>query len=1033
MSQAQDRPRPFNLSSWALQQQSLVVFGMLISIALGTYSYLRLSRNEDPAFTIKSMVVVAYWPGATAEDVTSFVTDRLEQKLEETPHLDRLDSYTKSGESVIFVNLRDDTPPSEVQSVWYQVRKKVMDVQPYLPTGVQGPFFDDEFGDTFGSIYGFTAEGFSDRELRDRLETVRAELLKTPDVGKVQLLGVQEEHIVVEFSPRKLAAHQLDAGEVLRALERQNAVAPAGTLSNSDEKVVLRVSGAFADEESVRALTLHVNGRFLPLREIATISRLPVDPPSPVFRVDGQPSLGLAISMTPTGNLLDFGQRVRERMSAVARALPHGIEMSEVADQARVVQSAVHGFLKVLVEAVVIVLVVSFLSLGLRAGLVVSLSIPLVLALTFLGMDIAGIGLQRISLGALIIALGLLVDDAMITVEAMVSRLEVGWTLRRAATYAYESTAFPMLTGTLVMIAGFVPVGFAASSAGEYCFSLFIVVSISLLASWVVAVVFSPLLGTWVLPRKLAHGHGPGRALALFTRAVEAMLAHSKLTVAGSLAMLALALGAMPLLEEQFFPPSDRPELLVSLTLPQSASLAATDRVAGRLERLLKGDPNVDHFSTYVGAGAIRFYLPMDVLLTNDNITQTVVVARDLHARDALKAKLERAFVEDFGDCVARAMPLEVGPPVGWPLKLRVTGPDVTQVRELALKLADVVASNAAVRDVNLSSGEPQKRVKVQLRQSEARAVGMSSQDVASALAATFSGTPVTALRDGKRLLDVVVRGTHAERAELATLANLQLLTPTGQPIPLRQIATLEYGLEEPIIWRRQREPIVTVQADVVAGVQPATVSQQLAAQLAHFKAALPAGYDVQEGGVVEESDKGNSSVFAVIPAMLGIIVTLLMLQLRSFSRTAMALLMAPFGLLGVVGALLLTDTPMGFVAQLGVIALSGMIIRNAVILIEEVDGRVASGSAPQEAVLAAVHHRTRPILLTACAAILGMIPIASQVFWGPMAFAVIGGLAAATWMTLSFLPCVLLWLLRFEQRSRQAAPLALATEEAAQ
>jgi multidrug efflux pump len=1020
MNQAEARGAgsKFNLSAWALGQQSLVIFLMLATVAAGIWSYRRLSRNEDPPFTIKTMVVAAAWPGATSEDTARFITDKIEQKLEETPYLDRLESYTKSGESVVFVNLRDDTPPQAVADIWYQVRKKVTDIAPSLPSGVQGPVFDDEFGDTFGIIYGFTSEGFSERELRDRVEDVRAALLETPEIGKVQLLGVQEEQVVVEFSPRGLAAHHVDADAVLHALAAQNAVAPAGVVRLHDEKIALRVSGAFASEDSVRSLTLRIGDRYVPLSELATVTRVRAEPTAPLFRVNGQPALGLAISMAATGNLLDFGAAVRRKVQSIAERLPHGIEISEVANQAAVVEGAVDGFVKVLLEAVVIVLVVSFLSLGLRAGLVVTLSIPLVLALTFVGMDAAGIGLQRISLGALIIALGLLVDDAMITVEAMVSRLESGHDLWRAATYAYESTAFPMLTGTLVMIAGFVPVGFAASSAGEYCLSLFLVVLISLLASWLVAVLFSPLIGTWVLPKQLAsHSLGGARLTRVFERIVSFTLAHPSLTVGLSVLSLVAAVFGAGKLEQQFFPPSDRPELLVSLNLPENAAITATDEQAKKIEALLVNDPNVDHFSTYVGAGAIRFYLPMDVLLTNDNVTQLVIVAKDLQARDALREKLESKLEAELPDGTARVMPLELGPPVGWPIKYRVTGPDVTRAREYALQLANIVSRSPNTRDVNLTSGEPQKSVQVRIRQSEAGAVGLSSQDVASALATTFSGAPITSIRDGKRSVDVVVRATGVERSDLATLTNLQIPTPGGQRIPLAQIAEIGYGVEQPVIWRRQRQPIVTVQADVAGNVQAASVAAELGPEIERFRARLPDGYSVQEGGAVEESAKGNDSVLAVIPAMLGIIVALLMLQLRSFSRTAIAVLMAPFGLIGVVLAMLPTATPMGFVAQLGVIALAGMIIRNAVILIEEVDGNVERGQGPHDAVVAAVKHRTRPILLTACAAILGMLPIAHQVFWGPMAYAVIGGLTAATILTLTLLPSVLLALLRWELR----------------
>jgi multidrug efflux pump len=1021
MSENNTSPRTtagFNLSAWTIGQKPLIFFLMLVTLIGGVLSYTRLSRNEDPAFTIKTMVVAANWPGATITDTTKLLTDKLEKKLEEIPYLDRLDSYTRPGETVIMVNLRDDAPAHVVPDAWYQVRKKMADIAPTLPVGVQGPFFDDEFGDTFGQIYGFAAEGFTDRELRDRLENIRAELLRIPNIGKVQLLGVQEEQIVIEFSPSRLAAFGLDEQAVLRAIQAQNAVSPSGTLRLADEKISLRVSGSFASEEALRAVTLRADGRFVPLTELATIRRIPADPPAPSFRINGDNAMGLAISMAANGDLLQFGNAVEERMEAVKATLPHGIEMIQVADQSTVVKEAVNGFVTVLVEAIVIVLAVSFLSLGVRAGLVVTVSIPFVLAMTFVGMELTGIGLQRISLGALIISLGLLVDDAMITVEAMVGRLEEGWDLKRAASYAYDSTAFPMLTGTLVMIAGFIPVGFAASSAGEYCYSMFMVVLISLSASWVVAVLFSPLLGTLILPKSLpGHGHGDGRIMRAYRATLLWALNHRAITIAIAATTFALSLVGAIFLEEQFFPPSDRPELLVSLTLPQNASLEATEREANKLEALLRGDPNVERFSTYVGSGAIRFYLPMEVLLANDNVTQTVVVAKGLKERDALQAKLTASFKTDFSGLIARASPLELGPPVGWPLKYRVTGPDQDKVRDIAGQLANILAGNVDTREAHLSSGEPQRSVLVKLDQTQTRALGLSSEDVAAEMASIFSGATVTTVRDEDRLVDVIARAQLDERTDLATLANLQIHTPQGGSVPLNQISDLSYGVEDPIIWRRQRLPLVTVQADVREGRQASTVVQSLAPVVAEFSTGLPNGYSIETGGAVEEAAKGSASLIAVLPLTALVMCVLLMVQLRSFPRMFLALAMAPFGLIGVVAAMLPTATPMGFVAQLGVIALVGMIVRNAVILIEEVDVNMSAGDFPIQAIEHASMHRARPIVLTACAAILGMIPIAPQIFWGPMAYAIIGGLAVATLITLTVLPCAISLLLQWERR----------------
>ncbi|MGV1786676.1 MULTISPECIES: efflux RND transporter permease subunit [Agrobacterium] len=1029
MSQTPSLKHKFNLSAWALKHQSFVIFLMIATILGGAWSYQRLSRNEDPPFTIKTMVVSAVWPGASTTDTVNLLTDKLEKKLSETPYLDFTQSYTRAGQSVIMVNLRDSAPPAEVPDVWYKVRKKINDIVPTLPAGVQGPFFDDEFGDTYGSIYTFTAEGYSSRELRDRVDAIRAELLTLKDIGKVNLLGVQEEEIVIEFSSAKLASLGIDPSAAIEAIRAQNAVAPTGTVRTDAEKISLRVSGAFASEKALHDLTFRVDGRYVRLEDIASVSRRLVDPPAPSVRVNGEPVIGLAVSMAQGGNLLDFGESVKAMMADIAQKLPHGIEVKQVADQTTVVKEAVGGFVKVLIEAIVIVLAVSFVSLGTRAGLVITASIPLVLAMTFFGMDMAGIGLQRISLGALIIALGLLVDDAMITVEAMVSRLEHGDEKAKAASYAYETTAFPMLTGTLVMIAGFIPVGFAASSAGEYTFSLFMVVLIALVASWIVAVLFSPLLGTWILPDRMGHGsHEGGRVMRAYRKSLDWSLTNRWLTLVVAVIAFGLSIFGMAKLEEQFFPASDRPELLVSLTLPQNASREATDARARQLEKILKADPDIDHFTTYVGSGSIRFYLPMDVLLENDNVSETVAVTKGIHERDAVRKRLEQAFETDFADIVTRASPLELGPPVGWPLKFRVLGPDYQQVRELSLKVANVIGEDPRTRDINLTAGEPQRSVTVMVNQVEARSLGMSSESIASEIASVFAGTTATTVRDGDRLVNVVVKGIEADRTSIATLGNLELRTSNGASVPLRQVATIAYGLEDPIVWRRQGKPMITVQSDVLQGIQPATVTAAINQKLDELRASLPMGYSIETGGVVEESQKGSSSVFAVLPVMLFVIVALLMVQLQSFTRMGLAMLMAPFGLIGVVAAMLPTGTPMGFVAQLGVIALAGMIIRNAVILIQEVDENVARGQAPLDAVVAASIHRARPIVLTACAAVLGMIPIAVQIFWGPMAYAIIGGLAIATVLTLLLLPCLMLWLLRAEgnKNARSASAPAL-------
>lgn len=1009
----------FNLSAWALAHQQLMAFLMLMILGAGVLSYQALPRNEDPAFTIKTAVVSAQWPGADLSDTVQLLTEPLEKKLQEVPYLDYVQSETHPGKTVIYVNLRDSTPPGKVQDIWYQVRKKMQDVSSALPAGVAAPAVNDDFDDTFGTIYGFTAEGFSTRELRDRVESIRDRLMSVSDVGKITLLGVQEEQIVASFSPRTLAGMGLSLQQVSDALQAQNALSPAGVIRTDSDNIALRVSGAFNSEQSLRAVTLHINDRYIPLTDIVTLSRVAAEPPTPLYRVNGKPAIGLAISMAPTGNMLDFGDALTAKMSLIASQLPHGIEVTKVADQSRVVSDAVSGFVRVLGEAIVIVLAVSFVSLGLRAGLVVAAAIPLVLAMTFTGMMLAGIGLQRISLGALIIALGLLVDDAMIAVETMVARLEAGDSRWRAATVAFETTAFPMLTGTLVMIAGFIPVGFAASGAGEYCYSLFVVVLISLLSSWVVAVLFSPLTGSWILSSKPGKSHaGPGLLLRLYRRLVSQVLRHRGLTLGLAGASLLVAIWGMSHLQGEFFPASDRPELLVSLTLPANASQARTLSVVKHLEAKLSGNTNIDHFSSYSGSGAVRFYLPMDVLNDDENIAQLVVVAKNLAARDRLKAELDRLLASEFSDVVTRVSPLELGPPVGWPIRYRISGPHYDRVKHYAEKLASILGQSRATRSVNLTAGEPERIITFVVNQTAARSAGVSSQDIAQLLNRVWSGQSVTTVRDHNRLVDVVLRANDADRLDLSSLAALKLTTVAGTKIAIGQVATLQWGLQDPVMWRRQGFPYVVVQTDVAAGMQAEATSAQLSADVQQLRAGLAAGYTLDEEGTVAESNKGNGSVFAVLPVTLFVMLILLMVQLQRLSRMLLALAMAPFGLPGIVLAMLPSGTPMGFVALLGMIALAGMIIRNAVILIMEADSNLRAGMTRNDAVSKAAEHRARPILLTACAAILGMIPISHQVFWGPMAYAIIGGLLVGTLMTLTVLPAALSLMMQRESAS---------------
>ena len=1001
--------KSFNLSEWALRHRSLVTYFMLVIVVAGVFSYLRLGRSEDPDFTVKTMVVQTQWPGAAVSDTIEQITDRIESKLQETPSLDYLKSYTSAGQATIFVNLKNSTPPAEVPDIWYQVRKKVGDIRNTLPQGIVGPGFNDEFGDTYGIVYGFTADGFTDRELRDYVVEVRKQLLQLPDVSKIDILGAQDERVYVEFSTEQLAGLGIDRAELIAALQAQNAVTPAGVVQTADEKILVRVSGAFRSEQDVLAVNFVAkNGRIIRLGDIARVTRGPADPAQPMFRVNGHHGIGLAIAMRKGGNVLALGHNVAQEMTDITAALPVGIEPTLVADQPVTVEHAVDEFMKALWEAVAIVLAVSLVSLGLRAGAVVALAIPLVLAAVFVAMECLGIDLQRISLGALIIALGLLVDDAMITVESMVTRLEHGDDKEHAASFAYSSVAFPMLTGTLVTVAGFVPIGFARSAAGEYTFSIFAVVAIALTLSWIVAVLFTPLLGVWVLKKpKAAHSEEPGPIMRTFRHCLELAMRARWVTVLVTLGVFAAALYGMRLVPQQFFPSSDRPELMVDLQLPENASIYATKDVSVRLDKLLKGDPDVDHWSTYVGQGAVRFYLPLNVQLPNDFFGQAVVVTKGVQQRERVKARLEHALATEFPSVVGRVYPLELGPPVGWPLQYRVSGPEPDQVRAIAFRVAQEIGSTPGAENINYNWMEPARTIRIRVDQDQARLLGLSSQQLALSLNAVVSGVTATQVRSGIYLVDVLVRASAEQRMSLSTIRTLQVPLPNGRSVPLSQIASVEYGQEYPIVWRRDRRPAVTVQADVVPGTQAATVVQALAPKIAALNASLPGGYHIAVGGTVEESSKAQNSVAAVLPLMLILLLTVLMIQLQSFNSLFLVLSVAPLGLIGVVAALLLADKPLGFVALLGVLALTGMIARNSVILIHQIEEEKAHGRQPWDAVVEASAHRFRPILLTAAAAILGMIPIAPTVFWGPMAYAIMGGLAVATLLTLIFLPAL--------------------------
>ena len=999
----------FNLSDWALEHRSLVWYFMIIFAVAGAYAYVGLGREEDPSFTVKTMVVQAQWPGASAQEVTEQVVDRIEKKLQELDNLEHTRSITTAGQTIIFVDLLPGTNAGDVKPTWARVRNLIDDVKHQFPQGVVGPFFDDQFGDVYGNIFALTGDGLSHRELRDFAEDARTQILKIPDVGKVDIVGAQEEVIYLEFSTRKIAALGIDRADIIATLQAQNAVTQSGFVQTGPERVALRVGGRFISENTLRGINLKVNDRFFPLTDVASITRGYVDPPTSLFRFNGKPAIGLAIGMKTGGNLLAFGQALEKTMSGIVQDLPVGVSVEQVSDQPEVVHEAVGGFTKALFEAVAIVLAISFISLGLRAGLVVAVAIPLVLAITFVVMLYSDISLQRISLGALIIALGLLVDDAMIAVEMMVARLEMGDSLKKAATYVYTSTAFPMLTGTLVTVAGFIPVAFNKSSAGEFTFTLFVVIAVSLIVSWIVAVVFTPLIGVTLLPKTMKkHSEHKGWFGRAFSRMLQFCLRWRWMTIIATVALFAASIAGLSMVQQQFFPSSDRPELIVDWNLPQNSSIAETSRQMAQFEReMLEGNAAVEHWSTYVGRGAPRFILSFDVQPADVAFGQTIIVTRGLDERDSLKRQVEAYLMKTFPGTDAYVKLLEIGPPVGKPIQYRVSGEDLQTVRDLAQKLGSVVGTYPSLKNLAFDWNEPARVVKIDVLQDKARQLGVSSQDIAMALNTVVQGNAVTQVRDDIYLVDVIGRAAEKERESIDTLLDLQLQSSSGQSVPLSSVATFRYELEQPTIWRRDRVPTITIKAGIADATQPATIVKALSDKVAAFEKTLPVGYSVKVGGAVEESAKSQGPIATVAPAMFLIMATLLMIQLQSFHRLFLVFSVAPLALIGVVAALLASNAPLGFVALLGVLALVGILIRNSVILIVEIEELRAAGKSPWMAVAEATEHRMRPIMLTAAAATLALIPISHEVFWGPMAYAMMGGIVVGTALTLLFLPAL--------------------------
>jgi multidrug efflux pump len=1022
----------FNLSEWAITHQPLVLFMILLLGAAGVYSYFNLGRAEDPSFTIKTMIVNVAWPGATAAEMQTQVADKIEKKLQDLPYLDRVQSYSQPGVSFIQVFLTDKTPPAKVKELWYQVRKKVGDIKGDLPAGIIGPNFDDEYGDVYSVIYMLTADGLSLADLKARAEDIRQTLLRVPDVNKVDIIGERPQKIFIEFSHAKLATLGITPQQIFDSVAKQNAVVSGGSVDTSADRINVRVTGAFSGVEAIAAVPVQADGRVFRLGDIASVKRGYEDPPTFLVREGGKPALGLGVSMADGANIITLGEHLKQAMNSITAELPVGFEVTQIADQPHIVEESVSEFVKSFGEALAIVLVVGFLSLGWRTGIVVALSVPLVLAIVLLVMYGAGLDLHRITLGALIIALGLLVDDAIIAIEMMVVKMEQGWDRVRAATYAWTSTAFPMLTGTLVTAAGFLPVGFAKSSSGEYAGGIFWVVGLALIASWFVAVVFTPYLGLRLLPdftKHRAHDNPDAiydtRVYRALRRLMERALRWRKTVIGITVLMFVTAIAGFGLVQQQFFPTSTRSELFFEMRLPEGTAIGVTDNAAKKAESLLADDPDIVSYTTYVGQGSPRFWLGLNPVLPNPNFAQIVIVTKDLEARERVKARLEKALAGGaLPEARTRVDRFVFGPPVGFPVQFRVIGPDPMKVREIAEQVRQVMAANPKIVDPHLDWSEQVKSIRLEVDQDRARALGLTPQDVAQTLQTLLSGLTITQYREGIEHIDVVARAVPDERLELGRLPALTITTRNGVPVPLSQIARLHYEFEEPILWRRNRDLVLTARGDVVDGVQAPDVSTEVLAKLGGIEDALPYGYRIETGGSIEESAKANVALAAVFPAMAVVMLALLMIQLQSFSRLALVFVTAPLGIIGATGALLVSNQPFGFVALLGLIALAGMIMRNTIILVDQIDHDIAAGHGRYRAIIDATVRRARPVLLTALAAILGMIPLARSIFWGPMAITIMGGLFVATVLTLVVVPA--LYALWFRVRADESWVLSV-------
>jgi len=1002
----------FNLSAWAVSHPTLVLFLMIILGAAGFFSYEKLGRAEDPFFTVKVVNVSVMWPGATSQEMQMQVADPIEKKLQELPFFDKVQTYSKPGFTAMQVSFKDSTSPKDVPYLFYLLRKKLVDVQGELPSGILGPVVNDEFSDVDSILYMMTGDGADYAQLKKVAEGFRQRLLKVPGVTKIDLYGTQDERIFVEFSHAKLATLGITPQALFDSLAKQNNVTPAGTVETSSQRVPLRVTGALDGVKAVAETPVESNGRVFRLGDIATVSHGYVDPPTFKVRQEGKPALGIGVVTAKGANILELGKEVQQATAEFLKAVPQGVDIQQIADQPKVVEHAVGEFVHSFVEALAIVLFVSFVALGWRTGIVVALSVPLVLGIVFIVMNAMSLDLHRITLGALIIALGLLVDDAIIAVEMMVVKMEQGWDRMKAASFAWESTAFPMLTGTLVTAAGFLPIGFANSAVGEYAGGIFWIVAIALVASWFVAVIFTPYIGVKLLPNiKVHQNHDPHaiyetRMYRGLRSVVQWCVDHRIKVVVATVGVFVASIIGFGHVQQQFFPLSERPELFLQLRLPEGTAFNVTEKAVKQAEGLLKDDQDIQTYTSYVGQGSPRFWLGLNPQLPNEAFAEIVILAKNVEARERVKAKIEQAAADGaLNEARVRVDRFNFGPPVGFPVQFRVIGPDANKVRDIAYQVREVMRQNKNVKDVQLDWNEQSPYLKLVVDQDRARALGLTPQDVSQALAMLISGAPVTTIRDGIEKVGVVARAVQSERLDLGRVGDLTITSRNGVAVPLQQIAKIEYAHEEPILWRRNRDMAITVRSDVVDGVQAPDVTNQISPKLKDIQDHLEPAYRIEPGGAFEESAKGNASIFILFPVMVMVMLTLLMIQLQSFSRLTLVFLTAPLGIVGASLGLNVANQPFGFVALLGLIALAGMIMRNTVILVDQIESDVSSGLTRREAIVEATVRRARPVVLTALAAILAMIPLSRSAFWGPMAITIMGGLFVATFLTLLYLP----------------------------